>query len=429
MTSSCSLCQYNKLKRTNKKGMKRVNIFIGIHLSLMHGIVIRRPGEKATLSLLYNYYTNTTYIQVYIAETSPKELRGIFGSLNEILIILGITFSYGVGSIENFPYYYVALVAVGIVALFEVLVFWLPETPRSLLSRGYGEEAENVLRWLRGSKYNIKTELDEIKETIAIRKKKGEPVWRQFSKKSILVPFIYMLVVAFCNQAGGISFAVSYAATVYSEAGISNPRMTAIYTVGVVMLIGNFVSLFTVDLLGRKVLLILSGTGMFIGMNMLGTHFYITRPSLCDTFNSTVIDPVEHVAEPCNTHFGPLAILSIVLFQFAFAIGWGPIPWLLLSELLPLSVRGVASGFAMFVISSTAAVVSGFYLEYTKLFRPWFTMWTFSLINLAAALFVLIFIPETKGKSLEEMERRFEKMSNPLHCSCLSKATIESRKS
>ena len=349
------------------------------------------------------------------------KLRGIFGSLNEIMLTCGIIFNYGVGSIENFPYHYVALVAVGIVALFEVLVFWLPETPRSLLSRGYGEEAENVLRWLRGSKYNIKTELDEIKETIAVRKKKGEPVWRQFLKRSVLVPFIYVLIIVFFTQAGGISAAASYAATIFSDAGISNPRVTAIYAVGIASLIGNFVSFFTVDLLGRKVLLILSGIGMFIGATMLGAHFYITRPSLCDTFNSTVIDPVEYVPEPCNTHFGTLAILSLVLFRFSYSIGWGPIPWLLLSELLPLSVRGVASGFAMFLTSGTAAVVSGFYLEYSRLVQPWFAMWTFSLINLAAALFVLIFIPETKGKSLEEMERRFEKISNPLHCSCLSK--------
>ena len=201
----------------------------------------------------------------------------------------------------------------------------------------------------------------------------------------------------------------SFASSLFADAGISNPQTTAVYAVGCASLIGNFVSFVAVvnDLIGRTSLLILSGTGT-LGSAMLGIHFFITRPSLCDSSNSTLVESVD-VMESCNTHFGPLAIVSLILYRFAFAIGWGPIPWLLLSELLPLTVRGVASGFAMFTTWSIAAIVAGFYLEYAELVQPWFAMWTFSLINLASVLFVLIFIPETKGRTLEEMERKFER--------------------
>ena len=347
-------------------------------------------------------------VQVYIAEISPVKLRGVFGSLNSLMLTLGIIFNYGVGSITDFPYFKVAMVAVGLVALFEVLMIWLPETPRSLLSRGYLKEAECSLRLLRGSEYDIGAEVKQIKESIISSRKKGNSVWRQFLKKSVSIPVFYVLLVQFFKQGGGFIIIASYAAIIFSDAGISNPRVTAIYAVGVANLTGNIVSFFTVDLLGRKILLLLSGTGMVIGSVMLGTHFFITRPSLC--LNSTTVEMVE--GTPCNAVYAPLAIVSLILFCFTFSVGWGPIPWLLFSELLPLSVRGIASGAATFLASSTAAVVSGSFLPYSQLVQPWFALWTLSAINVAAAVVVLVFIPETKGKSLEELEKQFQR----IHC-------------
>ena len=338
------------------------------------------------------------------------------------MLTIGIILNFGVGSIEDFPYFHVSLVPVGILALFEATMVWLPDTPRSLLSRGLGDGAERALRLLRGSKYNIDGELTEIRVSILSRGKKGEKnsVWREFKKIDVLVPFVYVLVVLFFAQGGGISAAASYATPIFSDAGVDNPRVTAIYAVGVASLLGNIASFFTVDLLGRKILLIASGVGMVIGSILLGTHFYITRSSACPTALNSTLNAMGHIEEPCNAHFAPLAIVSLVLFRFFYSIGWGPIPWLLLSELLPLSVRGLASGMAIFITSATAALVSGVYLQYSQLVQPWFAMWTFSVINLAAAVFVFVFIPETMGKSLEEVEKWFENNKISLLASCRS---------
>ena len=229
-------------------------------------------------------------------------------------------------------------------------------------------------------------------------------------------------MVLFFAQGGGISAVASYATPIFSDAGVNDPRVTAIYAVGVASLLGNIASFFSVDVLGRKVLLVTSGVGMTLGSIMLGTHFYITRPSACPSVNSTLNAMVSE--EPCNSHFAPLAIVSLVLFRFFFSIGWGPVPWLMLSELLPLSVRGVASGMAMFLTSATAALVSGVYLQYSQLVEPWFAMWTFSLINLSAAVFVFVFIPETKGKSLEEVEKWFEYNKVSILASCRSEDDV-----
>ena len=164
-------------------------------------------------------------------------------------------------------------------------------------------------------------------------------------------------------------------------------------------------SLLTIDLIGRTVLLQLSTLGMLLSSSMLGIHYFITRASLCShsTNNSMLVDL------PCNDHFQPLAIVSVALFICTFVLGMDTIPWILMAELIPLTVRGVASGMITVTTWGTAAVFSGVFLPYYALVGPWFTMWSFALINLLGALFVFFFIPETRGKSLEEMEKKFER--------------------
>ena len=350
-------------------------------------------------------------VQVYIAEVSSAKYRGIYGTLIQIMITCGIILNYGVSSSDAFPYYYASLVAVGIVALFEVLMFWLPETPRWLLTRGYKETAENVLEWLRGKEADIKEEIAKIKLVLLSRKKN---VCRVFWKKNVLVPFIYVLLAFVFQQGGGINAVNSYTTPLFLAAGVSNPHTTAVYAVGCSGLISTLITFFIVDLIGRKALIVLSGIGMFLGTALLGIHFLITRPSLCDfpNLNSTAMDfevgSGLAIGGPCNAQLGPMAISGLIVYQIAFAIGWGPIPWLLLSELLPLSVRGISGGLTIACKWGTAAVVTGVYLQYAELVRPWFAIWTLGLIILSGTLFVVIFIPETKGKNLEDLERKDE---------------------
>ena len=347
---------------------------------------------------------------MYLGEVSSIQLRGVVGAVSQALFTLGIAFGLAVGAIDNFRYYNISLVAVGTVALFEVLMFWLPETPRWLVSKRYVEQAEHVLIWLRGKKIGIQKELDEIKKTFPVKKKKRS-ILKNFSKRSVLIPFILVIVTFFFQQASGISATATFAATILSEAGFEDPRTIAVYGIGIASLFGNVAAFFLVDFLGRVTLLVLSSTGMFLGCSMLGIHFFVTRDSLCsEGFSNSTAIPTDTVVESCNAHFGPLAIVSVVLYRFSFAIGIGPIPWILLSELLPLTVRGLASGLVMIVTWATSAVAIGLFLEYVQLVRFWFAIWTFGLFNLAAAVFVIIFLPETKGKSLEQLEKKFAKL-------------------
>ena len=334
---------------------------------------------------------------MYTAELSSAKLRGTFGNFFPSFLTTGIFLTFLLGTIKGFRYYYTSLIAVGLVALFEASMFWLPETPRWLLSRKYEKRATRVLSWLRGKEIDIKKELEEMKQSISATKIKA---WRILLRRSALIPFIYTLILFAARTGSGINGITPFAGKLLSDAGVSNPRLTTIYAVGVSGLVGLIVSFVFVDILGRKVLLVISGTGGLLATGMLGIHFFITNPNLCDT-------SVEENDSVCNPQYQLLSVFSITLFCFTFNVGYNSVPFILLSELLPLPVRGIASGFAAAVSWSCAALYSGFYLQFIDLVRPWFAMWGTAALNVAVILFIILLIPETKGKTLEEMEKKF----------------------
>ena len=353
-------------------------------------------------------------MQIYIGEISTAKLRGFFVSFVEIGVAAGVLVNYTIGSIPNFPYYYNALFAAGIAAMFEILMVSLYETPRWLVSQGCVSEARVILQWLRGPGVQIEDEIccNELTEGA---KTNILTTLKEFTKRSVVVPCVIVIFVMVFQQAAGLNTLVTYAASIFEEAGVANPRATSTYALGCAELLTTLIVVFIIDLIGRKILLILSGIGMVIGSMLLGVHFYITRPSLCSGANNLTIfaNLTEELGNsttsaPCNTQYAPLAIVSIMTFGIAFSSGWGPIPWIILSELIPLQVRGVATGIATVVLWGSLAVVVGLYAEYVAAVHVWFAWWSFTVINIAAVLFTIFFLRETKGKTLEDIERYYQ---------------------
>lgn len=334
--------------------------------------------------------------------------------------MVGVTLNFALSSIDHFFYYYISLVAVGIVALFEVLVIWLPDTPRSLLSRGYVGDAKMALKLLRGTGYG--EELEEVKQRIITSRHGKKQPWRNLLKRSIFVPFLYLLMVLLVKQLCGFHAITAFAGEIFVKAGIANPRATTIYSTGIANVIGILAAFVTVDVVGRKPLLIVSGLLTASGTSMLGTFFYITRPSLCDNVSingSSASGDLNETVNDCTSTFGPLAVVGLIIYNFGYSIGFGPIPLVLTSEFLPLSVRGKIVGTSTLFLFVLSTIVVGFYLQFVQLVTLWFAMWIFAVISVAGTVFVFVFIPETKGKSLETLEKRFEDHSCVLHIGCL----------
>ena len=312
------------------------------------------------------------------------------------------------GSIPGVRYFHLALVLIGIVALFMVLVLWIPETPGWLLLHPRDQrQALAVMRFLRGPRYpKIDQEFNDIKSTISRKSPSFCQVMRQlFCERSTLVPFCLLLFVYVYQHASGVIALNSYIGPILLDIGVPFPNLTATFTAGAVKVCVTLVVVILVEFAGRKFLLVISSAGMFLASLLLSTYFYITRPSLC--INSTLLELATDTTENCNPHLNPLAITAIVFFTISFSLGLGPVPWVLLSEYLPLNVRGVAGGIVTAGSWASSAVSAGTFLNFAEAAGAWSVWWTQAGINLVGFLVIVIFIKETKGKKLEEVQEMF----------------------
>lgn len=355
--------------------------------------------------------------QVYIGEISSAKLRGLFGAFTQIAVAAGLLLNYGISALPQITYYYNSLVAVGIVTLFECFVVWMKESPSWLIRHGQSHRAVSILRWLRGPLVKVEKEVERIESAESLS------LWlamKEMSRRYITVPVVIVMLTMFFHQMGGAHVLSTYAAILYEEAGVRNPKVVALCAIGGVELVTTFLSILVIDFVGRKLLLVLSSIGMVCGSALLGTHYLLTRPSLCDESSSLVSNSTQLVgilqqsqaqenefANCISVKFAPLAISSTVLYAVAYSIGWGPVPWVILSELIPVRVRGAASGIATIVNWASAAFVIGVYLEYAETVRDWFAWWSFAAVNVVAAIFTIVFVKETKGKTLEDIEQYY----------------------
>ena len=285
--------------------------------------------------------------------------------------------------------------------MYELMALFVCDTPRWLMANKRVHSARRALRRLRGKGTDISMENENSVAGLS-------RALKEFRKKEIIVPILIATTVMFFNQSSGLNARNAYAAEIFQEANLKNPRAISAYAIGGTALVFTIVSLFIVDQLGRKILLVVSGFGMLIGTVMLGSYFYVTRCN--DTNHNLSTSNMSNLLDTkgvCDSGLATLSIASVILFSASYAIGWGPVVFVLVGEMIPLQVRGIGSGIATLVNWTTASLVVGFYLYYAEKVGAHFAWWTFSCFNLAAVIFVLVFVPETKGKSLEEIQQLY----------------------
>ena len=308
------------------------------------------------------------------------------------------------------------MIAIGIVVIYEFLALIIYESPRWLLSKQKEQKAFLALKGLRGPNFHVSDEIEHIKATFQHSYSILEQL-KEFRQRSVIIPFL--LVVMLLIYESGIYIALFYAAQIFIEAGLGEQHVNLISTIaiGAVQMVATLLSVVFVDCLGRKFLLTLSATGMALGSLVLGVYFHV-YDNVCESClvgetncsNIIVLNDTVHQYFPCNTtQFGYLAIACIVVLIVSFSLGLGPIPWIALPELMPNHVRTLAGSFAVMINWITNFTITFTFKLYS---RPpvnndgaW---WTFSLVMFSAIFVVILFLPETKGRSLEKIQEHFE---------------------
>lgn len=334
---------------------------------------------------------------MYIAEIAPSEIRGTLVSCNQFAIIFGMLVVYfvnfmimgdhtnpvllkdaatGVLSVspesdmwtvqEGWRYMFGSEAVPAL--LFGLLLFAVPRTPRYLVMTGQPQRAFAILERISGT-VKAKVILQEIEATA---KEKTERLFTY----GVAVIVIGILLSVF-QQAIGINAVLYYAPRIFESAGAEGGGMLQTVVMGVVNILFTLIAIFTVDRFGRKPLLIIGSIGMGVGALLV---------ALCDSYGIKGLMPV----------------LSVIIYAAFFMMSWGPICWVLISEIFPNTIRGKAVAIAVafqwvfnYLVSSTFPPLYDF--------SPMFAYGLYSLICFIAAVFVWRWVPETKGKTLEDM--------------------------
>ncbi len=329
---------------------------------------------------------------LYIAEIAPAASRGKLVSMNQFAIIFGMLVVYFVNYfiakqgdsnwLDSIGWRFMFASEIVPAVLFLGLLFFVPDTPRSLMLQSKPEEALAVLQKINNPEEANRI-LGEIKSTLV------DHSGKLFSYGSAVI--IFGLLLSFFQQFVGINVVLYYAPEIFKTMGSgTDSALLQTIIVGAVNLLFTVVAIQTVDKVGRKPLMIIGALAMAAAMFALGLSFF-------------------------SHSVGIVALLCMLVYVAGFAMSWGPVTWVLLSEMFPNKIRGKAMAAAVamqwisnYLVSWSFPVMDkNSYL--VQQFNHGFAYWIYGFMGILALFFVWKFIPETKGKTLEEMENLWDK--------------------
>ncbi|XP_067087121.1 solute carrier family 2, facilitated glucose transporter member 6-like [Osmerus mordax] len=340
-------------------------------------------------------------IPVYISEISHPSVRGALGSCPQITAVFGSLALYALGLV--LPWRWLAVVGEVPALLMLFLLCFMPSSPRYLVTNGHRERARRALEWLRGPDSDYRRELQAIETGIATQ---GKVTWAELTTPFYYKPILISVVMRFLQQLMGITPILVYLEPIFQRTNISlAPRYDAVI-VGAVRLLSVALAASLMDKAGRKILLYTSGFLMFISTLSITIYSHTTP---CPKPNITEYIATNYISQNAPA-FNPLTLIpliSFMLFIFGYAMGWGPITWLLMSEILPLGARGVASGLCVGVSWLTAYGLTHGFIDVVDRYGLFVPFLFFCVVCVVNILFTAVVVPETRNRSLEEIENYF----------------------
>ncbi|XP_037648245.1 solute carrier family 2, facilitated glucose transporter member 6 [Sebastes umbrosus] len=348
-------------------------------------------------------------IPVYISEISHKKVRGALGSCPQITAVFGALALYAMGLVV--PWRWLAIAGEVPAVLMVVMLAFMPSSPRRLLALGREQQAEKALRSLRGKHYDTHIELSAIKHSINTQ---GKVTWSQLATPVFYRPIIISVVMRFLQQMTGITPILVYMEPIFSKSKVSLPPRYDAAMVGAVRLLSVIVAASLMDKAGRKALLYTSSLLMFLSTLTL-TMISHTTPcppgpaphNITGSLDYSGHNAIGNTLDATQQATGLIPLIATMVFIFGYAMGWGPITWLLMSEVLPLVARGVASGLCVTVSWLTAFMLTHAFTHMVDRYGLYVPYLCFTVVCVLCLLFNAVCIPETRGRSLEEIENYF----------------------
>ncbi len=323
---------------------------------------------------------------LYIAEISPAEKRGMLVTFFQLAITMGILAGYFLAKALSGSENWRLMLAGGVLPAAGLVagMITLPNSPRWLIRMGRDEEARRILEGVSGGDaLKAGAEVEEIKRVLAMERKTG-------LSEVLKPPVSYALAAAaglfILQQFSGINSVMYYAPVIFREAGLgsADTALLATVSVGIVNVLATLIAVWLLDRAGRKPLLYAGFGGMFLSLAAAGMIFASS-------------------GQPSGT--GAAIVAAVWLYVACFAFSLGPVPWLMMTEVFPLSIRGRAVGLVTMAGWGSNIIISLSFLPLMETIGISSMFWAYAVISFLGIFFVWRLVPETKGRTLEEIER------------------------
>ncbi|RBA01570.1 sugar porter family MFS transporter [Staphylococcus arlettae] len=331
---------------------------------------------------------STAIVPVYLSEMAPTAQRGSLSSLNQLMITIGILSSYlinyALAPIEGWRWMLGLAVVPSLILLIGVA--FMPESPRWLLEHKSEKVARDVMR-LTFNDSEIDKEIAAMKEINRI----SDSTWNVLKSPWLRPTLIIGAVFALFQQIIGINAIIYYAPTIFSKAGLGDATsILGTVGIGTVNVLITIVAIMIIDKVDRKRLLVIGNIGMVSSLLIMAILIWAIG--------------IQSSAW--------IIILCLTIFIIFFGFTWGPVLWVMLPELFPMRARGAATGVAALVLSIGSLLVAQFFPMLTEVLPVEQVFLIFAVIGIFALFFVIKYLPETRGRSLEEIEADLRARTN-----------------
>jgi len=408
---------------------------------LLGWVCLLIPSYKTDIATPYLFYVGriltglgtggfATVGPVYISEVAETSIRGSIGTIFQLMMVTGVAAVNGLGIGNAVDWGSITILCTIPAILTIIVMFFMPETPYYLVSKNHENDAFRSLIWLRGSTADVDSELESLKKSYREQKESPEFSYSKlFTEHVYFKPFIVVLALMFTQQFSGVNAVFFNLKHIFLKAGSQIDAGLSAFIISLVQVALTGVAAISVDKFGRKPLILLSGLGTCISIVALGIYFYLDENKNCVSnteiqppliFNQSINE--TQVNEMCvpGSKIDPqivqsiswLPLVSLTVFTAALSLGLGPLPWLIMAEIFPQEAKDKASSLVTLFQWSMAFVTSKFIKNINDAVNVSGGYFFFGSMLLLGTIFIIVYAPETKGKTNEQMKEMFLQQRN-----------------
>ncbi|XP_024943558.1 facilitated trehalose transporter Tret1 isoform X2 [Cephus cinctus] len=336
-------------------------------------------------------------VPVYVGEIAETSIRGALGIFLPLFFSFGLVYAYTAGAYVNYISFNVTCALM--LVPFLICVPFIPESPMWLVHKGRKLEASKVLEVLRGPDYDVKREISILQEEVSEQEKKKGGFRDIVKTKAGRKAMVTCLGIMWFQQASGVDAILFYTVLIFKDAGSTIDPNLATIVIGMIEVVMTVIVALVIDKYGRKPLLIVSGSAMALCLGVFGYYLKLK-------------DDGTDV-----TSIGWLPFTCLSLFNVVFSVGFGAVPFTIISEIFPLETKGVATSICIVFSWALVFTVTKLFPLLDEKLGSAVTFWIFAGFCAMASLFTYFFVPETKGKSIQQIQKKLRRRKNQVKSS------------